>query len=61
MVEQCLTIDDEEYILLAEDTDRLRWDCFLEGRIAAWWVNVVTLQLKIHCIFYSYKVGTTVH
>ena len=31
----CLSLEDDEYRLLAEDTDKLRWDCFLEGRIAS--------------------------
>ena len=49
----CLSIEDDEYQLLAEDTDRLRWDCFLEGRIAARWISVVKLQLKTNNIYLS--------
>ena len=45
-MQECLAIENEEYSTLAEVTDKLRWDCFLEGRIASQWIEVVTPQLK---------------
>ena len=37
----CLSMDNPDYIELAEVTDKLRWDCFLEGRIAKTWIEVM--------------------
>ena len=41
----CLHIDNNSYRLLAEATDRLRWDSFLEGRISTVWLDVMKPQL----------------
>ena len=38
---ECLRLDVEEYRSLAEATDRLQWDCFLEGRISPLWVSIM--------------------
>ncbi len=41
----CLESNNTLYRVLAETTHKLRWDCFLEGRIASVWLEVVKPQL----------------
>ena len=41
----CLHVENTSYQLLAESTDRLRWDSFVEGRISTVWLEVVKPQL----------------
>ena len=42
----CLHVDNASYRLLAESTDRLRWDSFLEGHISTVWLEVMKPQLQ---------------
>jgi len=51
----CLSLDDDEYQKLAVETDHLRWDCFLEGRISAQWIKIITTHLKTASLFITPK------
>jgi len=38
---ECLRLEVDEYQRLAEATDLLQWDCFLEGRISPLWISLM--------------------
>ncbi len=50
-MKDCLSLETPEYLQLAEETDRLRWDSFLEGRITSLWIQVIKPQLRESTLF----------
>ena len=50
-----LELKEPEYQQLAQETDSLRWDCFIEGRATKLWIDIVivTPQLKESQLFLS--------
>ncbi len=51
LMTDCLHLDHEEYQQLADETDKLRWDSFIEGRLSSKWITVVTPQLKTSSLY----------
>ena len=43
-MQSCLSQGQERFAKLAEDTDALGWDSFIEGRIAREWEKVATTE-----------------
>ena len=48
LMADCLHCDIEEYRSLAEATDNLRWDSFIEGRLSPLWLEVMRVPLREH-------------
>jgi hypothetical protein len=55
MLSDCLALDNEEYQLVAGETDKLWLDCFIEGRIPKRWIESMPPQLNASNLYLSRK------